>query len=117
MLPSCLKLVVLVQIALAESSHPAGTPLWLEVAAITVRAPLTSCVPHVVMFPSILTQLLRIGIMATGGTDITCELWGVAGPTDGTALANAPAKFRPATAIIVKRIAAIIVFILIISSF
>jgi hypothetical protein len=55
--------------------------------------------------------------MGGQGTDIIGELWGV-GLTGDTVLANAPAKFRPVTAIAVKRIAAIIVvFILIISSF
>ncbi len=55
--------------------------------------------------------------MGVQGTDIIGELWGV-GLTDGNVNANAPAKFRPVTAIAVKRIAAIIVvFILIISSF
>ena len=55
--------------------------------------------------------------MAIGGTDITVEVWGVGEAADGsTVLANAPAKFRPATAIAAKSIAAIIGFILIISS-
>lgn len=120
-MPSRLILVVLVQIALAESIHADGTPFRLVVAAITVRAPLTAgvtCVPHEVMLPSILTQLLRIGIMAAGGTDILGVFWGAAGLFDGAAVANAPAKFRPIKAIAVRRIAAIIVFfILFISSF
>ena len=59
--PSALIFVVLVQIASAESYHFAGTPSLLVVAAITRRVPLTAgyvCVPHEVMLPSILTQLL-----------------------------------------------------------
>ncbi len=132
-MPIVFMAVELVQIASAESNHFAGTPFRLVVAAITVRVPLTTgatCVPREVMLPSILTQLLRTGIMDTGGTDIVGEHVGVAeggdivgehvGVAEGTVvtvLANAPAKFRPITAITVKRIAAIIVFILIISSF
>jgi hypothetical protein len=69
------------------------------------------------MLPSNLTQWLRIGIMGVQGTEFIGELWGV-GLADGNVNANAPAKFRPVTAIAVKRIAAItVVFILIISSF
>ena len=60
-MPSRLILVMLVQIASAESTHADGTPSLLVVAAITVRVPLTAgatCVPHEVMLPSILTQVL-----------------------------------------------------------
>jgi hypothetical protein len=126
--PSKLILVTLVQIASAESYHAAGTPYLLEVAAITVRAPLTvgaTCVPQEVMLPSTLTQVLRIGIIATGGTDIGGTI--VVGEADGvgevdtvgetavgSVLANAPVKLRPNTAIAVNRIAAIIVFFLVI---
>ena len=116
-MPSLLVLVVLVQIAVAESNHAAGTPFRLVVAAITVRAPLTSgatCVPHEVMLPSILTQLLRIGIMATGGTVGTGEHVGEGETAVGAVLASAPVKLRPITAIAVRRIAAIIVFFFII---
>src|SRR5208283_4637510 len=115
---------MLVQIATAESNHFAGTPFMLVVAAITVRVPLTAgvtCVPHEVMLPSILTQVLWIGIMAAGGTDIVGVLrgvvWGVGDAAVVATPANAPVKLRPVTAIIVRSIAAIIVFILIISSF
>jgi len=112
---SRLILVVLVQIASAESDHFDGTPFRLVVAAITVSAPLitgATCVPHEAMLPSILTQLLRIGI--TGGTDsMGGDVVGVGETTDGVAVAYAPAKLRPNTAIVVKRIAAIIVFFLV----
>ena len=118
--PSRLTLVVLVQRASAESNHPAETPFLLEVAAKTVRVPLTcgaTCVPHEVMLPSTLTQVLRTGIIVTGGTEMggkLGELVGVEEATDGSVLANAPAKLRPSTMIVVKRIAAIVVFFLII---
>ena len=72
--------VVLVQIATTELNHAAGTPFILVVATSTVREPLTTgatCVPHEVMLPSILTQLLRIGITAIGGTDGNDELEGM----------------------------------------
>jgi len=121
-------LVVLVQIAVAESNHAAGTPPLLVVAVIIVRAPLISgvtWVPHEVMLPSILTQLLRIG--TTNGDTNRIEVVDAAGGVGETAvdivLANAPEKLRPITAIAARRIAAIIVlflmsvFILTISSF
>ena len=52
-----------------------------------------------------------------GGTDIGGEMLGVGEATDGETLANAPEKLRTIIAIAVKIIAAIIVFIFIISSF
>lgn len=128
-MPSKLILVTLVQIASAESNHADGTAVLLVVAAKTVRAPLivgATCVPHDVMLPSILTQVLLIGIIEIGGTDIggiVGVVVGVGETAVGITVANAPVKLRPNTAIAVKRIAAIIVFffvivfILIISSF
>ena len=111
MLPFALVFVVLVQSASAELNHFAGTPFMLVVAAINVRAPLTCCVLHDVMLPSILTQLLRIGI-AVGGIEII--VFGVEETAAGSGLAKAPAKLRPSTAIAVIRTVAIMVFFLVI---
>ena len=114
-------MVTLVQTASAESYQDAGTQFLLVVAAITVRVPLTAGYtwdPHEFMFPSILTQLLLIGII-----DMEVQLSkrqsvdGVGETVVGSAVANAPAKLKPITAIAVKIIAAMVVFIFIISSF